>query len=78
MKIFKICLIAVIGILVFAGCKKETTHTTAKPRLVFKFVFDSTQARLNGFGLPDTVMPANHAGQSPKMNVMSAHCKVSA
>ena len=75
MKIFKICLIVVIGILVFAGCKKETTNTniTAKPRLVFKFVFDSTQARLNGFGLPDTTMPANHAGQSPKMNVMSAH-----
>jgi hypothetical protein len=51
------------------GCKKPATQ---KPRLVFKFVFDSTQARLDNFGNPST-MPAGHAGQNPQMNVMSAH-----
>ena len=40
--------------------------------MVFKFVFDSTQVRLNNFGQPAS-MPAGHAGQNPHMNVMSAH-----
>lgn len=41
-------------------------------QLVFIFDFDSTQARLNNFGLPASI-PNGHAGQSPKMNKMSAH-----
>src|SRR5579863_7883455 len=61
---------AVLSIIAFAGCKKTTQPH--RPQLVFKFVFDSTQARLNNFGLPDT-MPSNHAGENPEMNVMSAH-----
>jgi len=47
-------------------------NITIGPRLIFKFVFDSTQVRLNNFGQPDT-MPAGHAAQSPHMNVMSGH-----
>ena len=61
----------IIGILVMAsGCKKPATN--AAPNLIFKFVFDSTQARLNGFGQP-AAMPNGHAGQNPHMNVLSAH-----
>lgn len=56
--------------ILFAGCKKETT---SEPKLIFKFKFDPTQERLNGFGNPDSTMPANHGGQSPKFNAMSAH-----
>lgn len=44
----------------------------AEPNLVFVFDFDSTQVRLNNFGLPSTI-PAGNAGQSPKMNKMSSH-----
>ncbi len=40
--------------------------------LIFAFDFDSTQVRLNNFGLP-AGMPAGHAGQNPKMNSMHAH-----
>ena len=42
------------------------------PKLIFKFKFDSTQARLNAFGQPTTVAAGN-AGQCPKFNGMSAH-----
>ena len=70
MKISNFCFAAVIGIILFAGCSKP--KATTKPHLVFKFVYDSTQVRLNNLGNPDT-MPAGHAGQNPHMNVMSAH-----
>lgn len=53
------------------SCKKEDDTDTA-PRLVLKFKFDSTQARLNNIGQPQA-MPAGHAGQNPKFNKMSAH-----
>ena len=70
MKISHFCFFALIGLILFAGCSKPKTAGT--PHLIFKFVFDSTQVRLNNFGQPDT-MPAGHAGQNPHMNVMSAH-----
>lgn len=41
-------------------------------RLIFKFKFDSTQARLNNLGNPVAV-PAGNAAQSPVFNGMSAH-----
>jgi hypothetical protein len=41
-------------------------------KLIFKFKFDSTQARLNNLGNPSGVAPGN-AGQSPRFNGMSAH-----
>jgi hypothetical protein len=59
----------------FTSCKKDTpvvVEEKAKPRLVFKFKFDSTQVRLDNLGNP-AVMPANHQGQHPKFNKMSAH-----
>lgn len=42
------------------------------PRLVLKFKFDSTQARLNNLGNPAPVASGN-AGFSPKFNGMSSH-----
>jgi hypothetical protein len=54
-----------------ASCKKnETGNSTAK--VIFKFKFDSTQARLNNIGQPSTI-PAGNAAQSGVMNKMSAH-----
>ena len=41
-------------------------------KLIFKFNFDSTQVRLDNLGNPEP-LPANHGGQSPKFNKMSAH-----
>lgn len=48
------------------------TSTATGPKLIFKFKFDSTQVRLNSFGLPATV-PSTNEAQSPKFNGMSAH-----
>jgi hypothetical protein len=60
-------------ILVSSSCKKTaTTSTTSNPHLIFKFVFDSTQVRLNDSGQVATIRPGN-AAQCPQMNVMSAH-----
>jgi hypothetical protein len=58
-------------VLISSSCKKTST-TTAHPHLIFKFVFDSTQVRLNNLGQPDTI-PSTNAAQSPHMNVMSGH-----
>jgi hypothetical protein len=68
------------GITMFLACKKDSSNTTQTttttpatgPQLVFIFKFDSTQARLNNFGQPDT-MPFGHSGQSPVFNGMSSH-----
>lgn len=48
------------------------TDNETGARLIFKFKFDSTQARLNNFGVPVAVAAGN-AAQSPKFNGMSAH-----
>lgn len=60
-----------LSILLAVGCKKETAQQTGA-RLIFKFKFDSTQARLNNIGQPSP-MAAGNAGQSPVFNKMSAH-----
>ena len=52
------------------SCKKEKNNSTAN--LVFKFKFDSTQARLNNIGQPSTI-PDGNAAQSPVFNSMSVH-----
>lgn len=72
-------LLSLAALLLIASCKKDEatpdptpTPAPAGPRLILKFKFDSTQVRLNNFGLPSTV-PANHAAQCPKFNRMSAH-----
>ncbi len=70
------------------GCKKESetplppvgggdppsvVHCQGTgPHLVLKFKFDSTQVRLNNFGLP-AVIPPGHAALSPRFKKMSAH-----
>lgn len=61
-------------VLMLASCKKTTVETPQPQPLMlrFKFVFDSTQARLNNIGQPATI-PAGHAAQSPRFNKMSAH-----
>jgi hypothetical protein len=52
--------------------KEDGSCVYPNPNLVFVFDFDSTQARLNNLGLPAGI-PLGNAGQSPKMNKMSAH-----
>ena len=64
-------LLFLVVIVTLFSCKKEE-GTDNGPRLVLKFRFDSTQARLNNVGQPQA-MPAGHAGQSPIFNKMSAH-----
>jgi hypothetical protein len=60
-------------ITLFTSCKKSnTTNNGSNAKLVFKFKFDSAQARLNNIGQPQA-MAAGHAGQSPVFNKMSAH-----
>jgi hypothetical protein len=62
------------------GCKKDEDATgnpptgpvAEGPKLVFKFVFDSTQVRLNNVGQPATI-PAGHAAQSPNFRKISQH-----
>ncbi|MBL0071613.1 MAG: hypothetical protein IPP34_07310 [Bacteroidetes bacterium] len=58
----------------FNSCSKDDTtdHHGMDHKLIFKFVFDSTQVRLDAFGNPSSV-PANHGAQSPRFNKMSAH-----
>ncbi|MCG3166983.1 MAG: hypothetical protein POELPBGB_02766 [Bacteroidia bacterium] len=71
----------------FSSCKKENNDDDINndginsdpalnpgehPRLILKFVFDSTQVRLNAFGQPTTV-PAGRAAQSPVFRKMSGH-----
>lgn len=73
MKLRSFAAIALAGLL-FQSCQKAsdagTGTGTAKVNFIFKF--DSTQQRLDAFGQPAS-MPAGHAGQSPRFNLMSAH-----
>ncbi len=52
------------------SCTKESD--TTEPKLVFRFKFDSTQARLNNQGLSSGV-PEGYAAQSPVVNNMSVN-----
>lgn len=49
------------------------TPSGTGPRLIFKFKFDSTQARLDAHGDPLTTLPSGHAAYSPVFNQMAAH-----
>lgn len=65
------------ALLAITSCKKDeddspTPTTTAGPRLILKFRFDSTQVRLNNLGQPSNV-PSGHGAYSPRFNKMSAH-----
>jgi hypothetical protein len=57
-------------VVLVSSCKKSNDSTPAK--LILKFKFDSTQARLNNVGQPSS-LPSGHGGQSPVFNKMSAH-----
>lgn len=71
--------IAIVSSVYLSSCKKnDPAPPTPDPvvsddaRLVFKFKFDSTQARLDGFGNPSSI-PSGNQAQSPVFNTMSAH-----
>lgn len=68
MKPFKVISMLSLIFIAFTSCQE----TPKVPKLVFKFTFDSTQVRLDNLGNP-TSMPANHRGQHPQFNFMSAH-----
>ena len=57
--------------LAIVSCKKDK-NPGSTANLVFKFKFDSTQARLNNIGQPSTI-PSGNAAQSPVFNKMSVH-----
>jgi len=67
---------AMAALLLFSGCKKdvdpEPEPTPDGPRLIFRFAFDPTQARLNNLGQLSTI-PSGHAAQSPAFHKISAH-----
>ena len=65
-----VILILVAAVLSICGCVKKTVENS--PKLIFRFKFDSTQARLNNIGQPSTLANGN-AAQSPVFNIMSAH-----
>ncbi|MEO8086167.1 MAG: hypothetical protein ABI763_05080 [Bacteroidota bacterium] len=71
-------LLAVLLIVSLASCRKKEDdstpdqNTTSTSQLIFRFHFDSTQARLNNFGAV-TGVPAGHGSLSPHFNLMSAH-----
>jgi hypothetical protein len=67
----KFLFLSVLAVTMLSACEK--TEEDTGPKLVFKFLFDSTQTRLNNFGNPVTVLPAGHAAQSPVFHSMSAH-----
>lgn len=66
--------VAFIASMIFLqACNKTTdNNATSTAKINFIFKFDSTQERLNGFGVPVT-LAAGHAAQSPRFNSMSAH-----
>lgn len=67
-----------LGLLAVVACQKDRPAPIPDPpandgpKLVLKFKFDSTQARLNAVGLPAPLV-AGHGAQSPRFNTMSAH-----
>ncbi|EAY27430.1 hypothetical protein [Microscilla marina] len=70
----KIFLFLLSTSLLMGGCQKkaESPQAVNTPKVVFKFVFDPTQPRLNNFGQPYPV-PTGNAGQSPQFNLIGAH-----
>jgi hypothetical protein len=71
MKLMRFAFLFAATLLALDSCKKNTP-VASQPSLIFKFVFDSTQVRLDNLGNPSTIA-AGHGAQSPQMNVMAAH-----
>ncbi|MBK8498600.1 MAG: hypothetical protein IPL52_07230 [Flavobacteriales bacterium] len=78
MRLSLIALAAGSVLALFSSCNKDDdepgpgTGGAVGPRLILKFRFDSTQTRLNAFGVP-TAVPPGHGAQCPRFNKMSAH-----
>jgi hypothetical protein len=66
--------LSIILVFSLSSCKKDdnNNNNTDGPMLRFKYVLDPTQQRLGNLGTP-AAMPANHAGQNPQFNGISAH-----
>ncbi|MCC7232964.1 MAG: hypothetical protein IT242_08485 [Bacteroidia bacterium] len=67
-------LLPAISLFLYSGCVKENASPQEDPqaRLVFTFRFDSTLARLDNAGNPDT-LPPGHGAQTPVYRYMSAN-----
>ena len=64
---------AIASLLLLASCQKDPSPAgTSDAKLIFKFQFDSTQARLTNTGELSS-LPEGHAGQNPVFNKMGAH-----
>jgi hypothetical protein len=67
-----------LAAMILFSCEKDGDQAPtnvgddAGPRLILKFRFDSTQARLDNFGQPASI-PVGRGAQSPVFNRMSAH-----
>jgi hypothetical protein len=73
MKNLKIVIaIAFLSCIIVACKKKEEDKASDGPKVIFKFKFDSTLARLDNFGMPASI-PAGHSAQSPVFNLLSSH-----
>lgn len=69
-KILSILLLSVLAVS-FVSCE-DSDDTLGEPKLIFKFRFDPTQARLNNVGQIAPV-PAGHAALSPVFNGISSN-----
>lgn len=75
MKIKIQVLIVLFAGILFSCTDKDDSlpvDTTGGPQLIVKFKFDPTQARLDNFGNPSSVLAGN-AAQSPVFNSISSH-----
>ncbi|NIG57422.1 hypothetical protein [Chitinophaga sp. Cy-1792] len=61
-----------LGMLLLTACSKSNNNAPQGPQLIFKFHFDSTQARLGNTGNPVAVAAGN-AAQHPVFRSMSSH-----
>ena len=64
-----------LSLLAFSACKKDkdpTDNPDTGPKLRFKFVLDSTLARLDNLGNPEPI-ESGHAAQTPQFNLIGAH-----
>jgi len=71
MKKLIIVVLLIVTSLSLFSCE-DADDKAVPPKLIIKFKFDPTQARLDNFGQPST-LPAGHAAQSPIFNTISSH-----
>ncbi len=64
--------VTAISLLLLATSCAKQTDAPAEPKLIFRFLFDSMQVRLNSQGQAAPV-PENHPAQSPAVQSMSTH-----